>query len=258
MARFDLTDAEFERLRPFLPDQHGKAGRPRHDDRTVLNGILWVLRTGAPWRDLPERYGPWTTVNSRSYRWRESGLWQRILEGCRLVRMPTARSTGRSPPHRRHGRPGASGRRRRKRGDHESEALGYSRGGFSTKIHLRAEGGGKPLTFTITPGQRHESTAIEALLDGGQVRRAGPGRPRRRPRRLVGDKGYSYPTVRRAISRRGICHTIPRRRDQGRDPDFDAATYRRRNVVERSIGWPAKFAASLLATRSVPRTISRC
>lgn len=81
MARFDLTDAEFERLRPFLPDQHGKAGRPRHDDRTVLNGILWVLRTGAPWRDLPERYGPWKTVNSRFYRWRESGVWQRILEG---------------------------------------------------------------------------------------------------------------------------------------------------------------------------------
>lgn len=57
----------------------------------------------------------------------------------------------------------------------------------------------------------------------------------------MGDKGYSYPTVRRAISRRGICHTIPRRRDQGRDPDFDAATYRRRNVVERLIGWLKQF-----------------
>ena len=53
---------------------------PQHDHRTIINGILWVLRTGAPWADLPERYGPAGTISSRFYRWREAGLWQRVLE----------------------------------------------------------------------------------------------------------------------------------------------------------------------------------
>lgn len=55
-------------------------GRPNNNHRTTLNGILWILRTGAPWRDLPERYGAWETVAGRFYRWRQSGLWQRILQ----------------------------------------------------------------------------------------------------------------------------------------------------------------------------------
>jgi transposase len=75
MGRGDLTVAEFESIRPLLPDQRGKKGRKRHDDHRVLNGILWVLRTGAPWRDLPERFGSWKTVNSRFYRWRAAGTW---------------------------------------------------------------------------------------------------------------------------------------------------------------------------------------
>lgn len=79
MGRGDLTSAEFERIRPHLPDQTHTKGRKRHDDHRVINAILWVLRTGAPWRDLPERYGPWKTANSRFYRWRDSGVWDRLL-----------------------------------------------------------------------------------------------------------------------------------------------------------------------------------
>ena len=62
-----------------MPPQKPKTGRPGKDHRQVLNAILWVLRTGAPWRDLPERYGPWQTVASRFYRWRQAGVWERIL-----------------------------------------------------------------------------------------------------------------------------------------------------------------------------------
>src|SRR5688572_24449503 len=77
--RHELTDAEWERLAPLLPPQRPATGRPAKDHRTVLNGILWVLRTGAPWRDLPERYGPWQTVYSRFRRWRDAGIWERAL-----------------------------------------------------------------------------------------------------------------------------------------------------------------------------------
>jgi transposase len=80
MGRFDLSDEAFAKIAPLLPSQVGKVGRKRADDHRVLNGILWVLRTGAPWRDLPERYGKWKTVNSRFYRWSDSGLWQSILK----------------------------------------------------------------------------------------------------------------------------------------------------------------------------------
>ena len=77
--RHELTDAEWERLAPLLPPQRPATGRPAKDHRTVLNGILWALRTGAPWRDLPERYGPWQTVYSRFRRWRDAGIWERVL-----------------------------------------------------------------------------------------------------------------------------------------------------------------------------------
>jgi IS5 family transposase len=84
----------------------------------------------------------------------------------------------------------------------------------STKLHLRVEGGGRPLVLLATPGQRHEVTQLERLLDAGAVKRSGPdgrpgrGRPRRRPVRLVADKGYSYRSV-RAELRRGISAVIP-------------------------------------------------
>ncbi len=74
MGRFDLTDRQWERLEPLLPPERPQTGRLNDDHRRIVNGILWVLRTGAPWRDLPERYGPvWF------YRWRAAEVWDRLL-----------------------------------------------------------------------------------------------------------------------------------------------------------------------------------
>ena len=77
-ARRDLTNAEWERLEPLLPTREGKQGRPYVDHRRILNGMLWVMRTGAPWRDMPERYGSWRTVYSRFRRWTQAGVFDRI------------------------------------------------------------------------------------------------------------------------------------------------------------------------------------
>jgi transposase len=79
MNRFELTDEQWERLRPLLPPQKPRTGRPARDHRQIVNGILWIIRTGAPWRDLPERYGSWRTVASRFYRWRKAGVWERLF-----------------------------------------------------------------------------------------------------------------------------------------------------------------------------------
>ena len=116
-------------------------------------------------------------------------------------------------------------------------ALGRSRGGFGTKLHLIVDGHGVPLAAAVSPGQAHESKALEPVLEAVRLRRPGRGRPRRRPRRLAGDKGYSYPRIRRYLRRRGIQAVIPTRKDQRRNPHFDKQTYRRRNVVERCVNW---------------------
>ncbi len=80
MARYDLSDEEFALLEPHLPpERSGKAGHPHRSHRQVLNGMFWVLSSGAAWRDLPERYGPWKTVHGRFRRWTQSGLFQKIL-----------------------------------------------------------------------------------------------------------------------------------------------------------------------------------
>ena len=77
MARFDLTDFEWSVIQPLLPNK--PRGKPRVDDRRVLNGIFWRLRTGAPWADIPERYSPHTTCVNRFNRWRKAGVWDRLL-----------------------------------------------------------------------------------------------------------------------------------------------------------------------------------
>jgi len=78
MARYDLSDEEWRLVEPLLP-KPGK-GKHRVDDRRVANGIFYVLRTGAPWRDLPERYGPYTTVYNRFNRWAKRGIWLKVFE----------------------------------------------------------------------------------------------------------------------------------------------------------------------------------
>jgi len=84
MARFDLTDDEWAVIDPLLPVQ-GRGPR-RKDDRTILNGIFYILRTGAPWRDLPDRYGPHTTVYNRYVRWTKRGIWTGIFEALSMQR----------------------------------------------------------------------------------------------------------------------------------------------------------------------------
>jgi len=78
MARFDLSDTEWALIKPLLPNK--PRGVARVNDRRVLNGIFYVLRTGSPWRDLPERYGPYTTVYNRFNRWAKAGVWVQIFE----------------------------------------------------------------------------------------------------------------------------------------------------------------------------------
>ena len=125
---------------------------------------------------------------------------------------------------------------------------------MSTKIHLLADSRCRPLRTMTTAGQRHDSMAFEPLMAELQVARLGPGRPRRRPDDLLADKAYSNKAIRSHLRNRRIRAVIPLRSDQqiGRDrngkhrrvPNFDAESYRDRNVVERAVN-------KLRATRAV-------
>jgi transposase len=117
----------------------------------------------------------------------------------------------------------------------QDHALGRSQGGFGTKLHLVTDGDGVVLAVWVTPGQRHESQAFAVvLLRAKRPRRAG--RPRW-PRRVAGDKGYSYDGIREWLRRHHIGAVIPTRKDQPRDEAFDKEAYRRRSRIEQVIGW---------------------
>jgi putative transposase len=78
--RYEITDAQFERIKPLLSGQPGTPGRNADNNRRFINAVVWIARTGAPWPDLPERFGKYDTVYRRFYRWSQSGRWQEIFE----------------------------------------------------------------------------------------------------------------------------------------------------------------------------------
>jgi transposase len=237
---YELTDEQYARIEDLLPT-NGHRGGQWNDHRTTLDGIGWVLHTGAQWRELPGRDGKWKSVYGRFHRWSKRGLFDRILRRLhtRLDRLRRLDFDlwcidGSSI---RASRAAAGARRRPVAGEPKDQALGRSRGGFGTKLHLIVDGHGIPPAASISPGQAHESKHLEPVLEAVRLHRPGPGRPRCRPKALAGDKGYSYPRVRRYLRRRGIRAVIPTRKDQRRIPQFDKPSYRRRNVVERCINW---------------------
>jgi transposase len=122
----------------------------------------------------------------------------------------------------------------------EDHALGRSRGGFSSKFTILVDGNGTPLEVDVTAGQTHDSQRLEPVLTKVRVRQK-RGRPRSRPKRLAGDKGYSSDRIRRFLKDRGIEAVIPHKDNEKarHDPEvtFDKDAYRRRSIVEQSIGW---------------------
>jgi transposase len=257
--RFDLTDGQWALLEPLLP-RGARAGRPpKWSKRQLIDGIRWRVRVGAPWRDVPACYGHWRSVYGLYRRWQRDGTWARVLSGLQ-ARADAAGLIGwdvsvdstivRAHQH-------AAGARRRgdvqveppggvgevEPGDH---ALGRSRGGWTTKLHLACEQGRKVLAVVLTGGQRGDSPQFTTVLQRIRVPRTGAGRPRTRPDRVLADKAYSSKANRAWLRRHGIRCVIPIKADQathrrnrgshgGRPPAFDTGAYRQRHAVECGI-----------------------
>ncbi|EIE5499315.1 IS5 family transposase [Salmonella enterica] len=211
---FWLSDEAWAAIEPHLP--RGRPGKPRVDDRTVISGILHVLKTGCRWRDVPAAYGPPTTIYNRYNRWAGHGIWQRLFEKIAASgAVPDELSIDSShvKAHR-----SAAGS---KKGEWE-EAIGRSRGGRTCKIHCLADDRGRPVAFTLTPGNIADISVAIPLLS-----RATPAR------RLLADKAYDADSLRNWLRQRRIKAVIPSTASRRKPYPLDKRIYRRRNAIER-------------------------
>ena len=152
--RYELSDYEWSLIRPMLPNK--PRGVPRVDDRRVLNGIFWVLRSGAPWRDLPEGCGPHTTCYNRFVRWRRAGVWDRIMDALAAAHDAAVQMIDTSVVRvHQHGACIAG---------NKQQDMGRSRGGLTSKIHAVVDANGLPVRLGLTPGEAHDNRLCSVLL----------------------------------------------------------------------------------------------
>jgi transposase len=137
--RYELTDYEWVAIKPLLPNK--PRGVPRVNDRRVLNGIFWVLRSGAPWRDLPENYGPYTTCYNRFVRWRQAGIWSRIMETLVAPHDVAVQMIDTSIV-RVHQHAACIARNKK-------QSMGRSRGGLTRKIYVVVDTNGLPVRLGV-------------------------------------------------------------------------------------------------------------
>ncbi|WP_370531692.1 IS5 family transposase [Streptomyces venezuelae] len=244
-----LTDAQWARIEPLLPDRTPKRGARWRDHRQVIDAIAFKYRTGTPWMDLPEHFGSWKGAHNRLRKWAADGTWEKVFtallaradaEGDLDWVVAVDSTVVRAHQHAAGARPkGAPA------GEPVDHALGRSRGGLTTKIHLAADSRCRPLAFVVTPGQAGDAPAFPEVMSRLRVPRP-VGRPRTTPVMVLADKAYSSRAIRTHLRRRGIRAVIPQPSDQatnrkrrgsrgGRPPAFDRDAYKQRNTVERCI-----------------------
>jgi len=216
LRRHEITDVQWNAIKNLLPGQEGDPGATAKDNRLFINAVMWIAKTGAPWRDLPERFGKWNSVFQRFHRWCKTGVLQTIMEalqdpdlGVLLLDSTIVRAHQHAA--------GAEGT------TPQAEALGRSRGGFSTKIHVACDGLGKPVKIILTPGQDHDVTQGPALIANSDAEK------------MIADKAYDSDAFIEAIESKNAEPVIPPRSNRTEERSYDKEEYKKRNVVERFI-----------------------
>jgi transposase len=212
IMRYEFTDQAWAAIKPMLPNK--PRGVPRVNDRRVLNGIFWVLRSGAPWRDLPDNFGPCTICYNRFVRWRRADVWAKIMSALAgahdaAVQMIDS-SIVRVHQH------GACVTRNRR------QSMGRSRGGLTSKIHAVVDTNGLPVRLALTAGEAHDNRLAGRLLSrlkSGTM--------------LLTDRGYDADWIRALVRRRGAWANIPAKINRTEALCFSPYLYRARNLVER-------------------------
>jgi len=236
MSLLLVSDDLWEAIEPLLPKEppKPKGGRPRIPDRAALAGIIFILRTGAPWRLLPRELGcgsGWTCWR-RLRDWQAAGVWERLHATvlnwlCDEGAIDWSRASLDSISV------------RAKRGGAETGPDPVDRGKRGSKYHLVVDRNGILLAVRLSAANVHDSKLLEPVVDAIPAvvgPRGRPGRPRKRPGKLHADKAYDSSEKRRALRSRGITPRIARR-----GVDSSGRLGRHRWVVERSLAWLLGF-----------------
>jgi len=239
LPRHAISDEDFERIKGLLPGKAGDPGVTARDDRLFIDAVLGIAKTSAAWRDLPERFGNGNSVWKRSLQ--PPGARGPLGEDLPAPAGPRP-GVAHPRPHRRP-RPPARRRRRKKvdgSGGQEAEALGRSRGGFSTKVHVVVSGLGLPVPFLVTPGQHADVSYSEAPLAAAAPEGTkGEG--------VIADKGYDSKAVVAVVESMGAGAVIPTQKSRKGQRVIDAERYKGRNLVGRF--WSQARQSRRVATR---------
>lgn len=216
MSTVALTEYQWINILNFLKESEKIYIGCKDACRLFMEAVLWMARSGAQWRLLPEKYGKWNSIYKRFTRWSDKGIWKALHEFC--VRDPDMESLMiDSTIIRAH--PCAAGADK-KHGGQKEQALGRSRGGFSTKIHIAVDALGNPLNFILTPGQTHDVTQAENLTACYE------------PHYVIADKGYDSDQFRQSQQKRGFETVIPFRSGRKNAYEYDRDMYKERHLVE--------------------------
>ncbi|MGH7928590.1 MAG: IS5 family transposase [Candidatus Binatia bacterium] len=230
-----LTDAQWAVVEPLIPRPPRRAdgrGRPRQDDRAILDGILWIMRTGAQWDELPKRYPPKSTCHDRFQAWNRSGVIASILKSLAddLVErgeldLSECFVDATFAPAKR-GAP-ASGPTKRGKG---------TTGDVTSPIMAITDAGGLPVAVHVARASPHETTLVETTLEAAFASQT--------PVRLIGDRAYDSDPLDERLRERGIEMIAPHRKNRTRPKTQDGRKlrrYRRRWKVERLFAWLQNF-----------------
>ena len=212
MSDVSLTDDQWTKIRDFLlQDPNAYVGNEANCRRFVEE-VKWLSRSGSQWRLLPGEYGNWNSVFKRFRRWCQNRVWERMLD--HFADDPDMEN-GMIDSTIIRAHPCAAGAKK-----HGEQALGRSRGGFTTKIHVIVDGLGNPLRFRLTAGQRHDIAQAQYLLEGFDFER------------LIADRGYSAAHFIDYLLDRGIEAVIPPHQRANVLREYDRWLYRERHLVE--------------------------
>jgi transposase len=213
LDRMVLRDDQWERMAPQVPGKAGDPGRSAADNRLFLEAVLWIVRVGAPWRDLPEYFGKWNSVFRRFRRWSLDGVFGRIFDAVSAdADFEYVIVDGTIVRVHQHGT-GA-------RGGTQTQAIGRSRGGLTTKIVALVDALGNLVRFVLLPGQRHDSVGVAPLLKDLDFAA------------LLADKAFDTNAIRADLNERGAQAVIPPKADRTTRIPCDFEMYKWRHLVE--------------------------
>lgn len=219
MTTRKLNDRKWTKIYSFLRLTPHIYTRNEQKTRTFVEGVYWIMRTGAPWRDLPARFGKWNSVFNRYADWTDKEVWQKMFthfsDDPDMEWMMLDSTIVRAHP--------CAAGAPQKKGGQAKQSLGRSRGGFGTKIHVNVDGHGNPVRLILTEGQASDSPQAIPLLDGFEYDE------------VLADRGYDTDALLEFIAEKDATAVIPPKKNRIDQRQTDWYTYKERNLVERFI-----------------------